>query len=154
MFGTVIRLWAWYAGEQDSITPESGIAMNDSLINKPLGASEIAQLVNLFTNDLLSKQTVLDELQRGGVLDPDLVIEDEIERIDEDKEEEHELQHEEAGQKLGEDLDRAKKFQDQAPTQPGQGGEGEPASGQSSATKNAQAGQEKSNQAKASAQAK
>jgi hypothetical protein len=154
MFGVVIRLWAWYAGEQDSITPESGIAMNDSLINKPLGASEIAQLVNLFTNDLLSKQTVLDELQRGGVLDPDLVIEDEIERIDEDKEEEHDLQHEEAGQKLGEDLDRAKKFQDQAPTQPGQGGEGEPASGQSSANKAPAAKQEKANQAKASAQAK
>lgn len=151
MFGTVIRLWAWYAGEQSSITSESGIAMNDSLINKPLGASEIAQLVNLFTNDLLSKQTVLDELQRGGVLDPDLVITDEIDRIDEDKEEEHELQHEEAGQKLGEDLDRAKKFQEQAPTQPGQG---DPSSGQSSATKSPAATEEKANQAKASAQAK
>lgn len=152
MFGTVIRLWAWYAGEQASITAESGIAMNDSLINKPLGASEIAQLVNLFTNDLLSKQTVLDELQRGGVLDPDLVISDEIERIDEDKEEEHELQHEEAGQKLGEDLDRAKKFQEQAPNQSGQSGDNQPASGQSSANK--AAGQEKENQAKAAAQAK
>ena len=152
MFSTVIRLWAWYAGEQASITAESGIAMNDSLINKPLGASEIAQLVNLFTNDLLSKQTVLDELQRGGVLDPDLVIQDEIERIDEDKEEEHELQAEEAEQKLGEDLHRAKEFQDQAPTQPGQSGENQPATGQSSANK--AAGQEKANQAKAAAQAK
>ena len=121
MFGTVMRLWAWYAGEQSQITPESGLAMNDSLINKPMGASEMAQLVNLYTNDLLSKQTVLDELQRGGVLDPDLVIKEEIQRIDEDKEAEHELQHEEAAQKLGEDLNRAKQFQAQAPTQPGQG---------------------------------
>ena len=121
MFGTVMRLWAWYAGEQSQITPESGLAMNDSLINKPMGASEMAQLVNLYTNDLLSKQTVLDELQRGGVLDPDLVIKEEIQRIDEDKEAEHELQHEEAAQKLGEDLNRAKQFQAQAPAQPGQG---------------------------------
>ena len=95
--------------------------MNDSLINKPMGASEMAQLVNLYTNDLLSKRTVLDELQRGGVLDPDLVIEDEMERIDEDKEAEHELAHDEAEQKLGEDLKRAEEFQKRAPEQPGQG---------------------------------
>lgn len=134
MFGAVMRLWAWYAGETEQITAESGIAMNDSLINKPMGASEIAQIVNLFTNDLLSKQTVLDELQRGGVLDPDLVIEEEIQRIDEDKEAEHDLQHEEAEQKLGEDLKRANEFQKQAPTQPGQAGNN-PSSGQSSANK-------------------
>ena len=152
MFGTVMRLWAWYAGEQSSITPESGIAINDSLINKPLGASEIAQLVNLFTNDLLSKETVLDELQRGGVLDPDLVISDEIDRIDEDKEEEHKLQHEEAAQKLDEDLTRAKEFQKQAPTQPGQSGDNQPSSGQSSANK--QASDEKANQGRAAANAK
>jgi len=125
MFGTVLRLWAWYAGEQSQVTKESGIAINDSLINKPLGASEMAQLVNLYTNDLLSKRTVLDELQRGGVLDPDLNIEKEMERIEEDKEAEHELQHQEAEQKLGEDLKRAKEFQAQAPAQPGQGTEKE-----------------------------
>ena len=87
MFGTLMRLWAWYAGEQSSITPESGLAINDSLISKPIEASEMAQLINLYNNGLLSKQTVLEELQRGGVLDPDLVIETEVERIEEDKEE-------------------------------------------------------------------
>lgn len=86
MFGVLLRLWAWYAGEQSQVTGESGISMNDSLITKPLGASEIAQLVNLFNNDLLSKHTVLEELQRGGALDPDLVLEKEMERIEEDKE--------------------------------------------------------------------
>ncbi len=84
-FGVIMRLWAWYAGEQDQITVESGIAINDSLINKPLGASEMAQLVNLYSQGLLSKQTVLDELQRGGVLDPDLVVEQEISRITEEQ---------------------------------------------------------------------
>lgn len=86
-FGVLMRLWAWYAGEQSQITSESGLAINDSLINKPLGASEMAQLVNLHTQGILSKRTVLDELQRGGVLDPDLVIEQEIERIDSEAQE-------------------------------------------------------------------
>ncbi|MFZ9069012.1 MAG: DUF4055 domain-containing protein, partial [bacterium] len=85
MFGVLMRLWAWYAGEQSDITKESGIAINDSLINKPLGASEMAQLVNLYSQGLLSKITVLQELQRGGVLDPDLLANDEIERIEEDR---------------------------------------------------------------------
>ena len=51
-----MRLWAWYAGEQSSITSESGLAINDSLMSKPLEASEIAQLVNLYTNGLLSRR--------------------------------------------------------------------------------------------------
>lgn len=136
MFSAVMRLWAWYAGEISSITAESGIAINDSLINKPLGASEMAQLVNLYGNDLLSKKTVLDELQRGGILDPDLVVQDEMNRIDEDKEAEHRLQEEEAEQKLGQDLHRAEEFQKTAPTQPGQGsGDNKASSGQSSANK-------------------
>ena len=95
MFNFIMRLWAAYAGEQSSITPESGLAINDSLINKPLGASEMAQLVNLHASGLLSKITVLDELQRGGILDPDLNIDDELERITEDKAEQKEETKEE-----------------------------------------------------------
>ena len=79
-----MRLWAAYSGEFDEVTAESGIAINDSLISRPLGASEIAQLVNLYSQGLLSKRTVLDELQRGGILDPDLKVQDEISRTDED----------------------------------------------------------------------
>jgi hypothetical protein len=120
-FNTLLRLWAWYAGEQSQITKESGLAMNDSLITKPLEASEMAQLVNLYSNNLLSRRTVLDELQRGGVLDPDLAIDTEIERIEEDRQEAMDQQAEEMEQKLGQDLDRAEMFQAVAPTQPGQG---------------------------------
>jgi hypothetical protein len=81
-FGTVMRLWAAYAGELGSIKPESGIVINDSLINRPIDPSGIAQLVNLRNAKILSTETVLSELQRGGVLDPDLKIVDEISRID------------------------------------------------------------------------
>jgi hypothetical protein len=83
-FNMIMKLWAAYNGELDQITPESGLAINDSLINKPLGASDVAQLVNLYTQGLISKKTVLDELQRGGVLDPDLKVVDEIARTEED----------------------------------------------------------------------
>lgn len=132
MFGVLMRLWAWYAAEQSSITAESGLAMNDSLMSKPLEASEMAQLVNLYSNGLMSKKTVLDELQRGGVLDPDLIVEDEMERIEEDRQERMDKQVEEGEVKLEADLHRAEKFQEMAPNQPGQSAENTPATGQSS----------------------
>lgn len=80
-FNTVIKLWAAYAGESKALTPESGIVLNDSLINRPIDPSGIAQLVNLHNAGLLSSETVLSELQRGGILDPDLKINEEISRI-------------------------------------------------------------------------
>lgn len=83
-FGTITKLWAAYAGELVSLTRESGLSINDSLINKPIDPSGIAQLTNLYNAGLLSRRTVLDELQRGGVLDPDLRIDSEIERIDQE----------------------------------------------------------------------
>ena len=40
---------------------------------------------------------VLEELQRGGVLDPDLVVDDEMERIEDDRQEtmDHQLEQQE-----------------------------------------------------------
>ena len=137
-FKTLMKIWAWYAGEMPQITPESGLAMNDSLINKPLGASEMAQLVNLHSQGLLSKRTVLDELQRGGVLDPDLLVEDEVDRIEEERQERMDTAAEEADAKLEQDLDRAEKFQAAAPNQSGQAGDqngNAPSSGKSSQNK-------------------
>ena len=83
-FNLVMKLWAAYNGEIAQINSESGLAMNDSLISKPMDASEIAQMVNLYSQGLVSKRTVLDELQRGGVLDPDLKVDEEIARTEED----------------------------------------------------------------------
>jgi len=132
MFMTLMRLWAWYAGEQSSVTSESGLAINDSLISKPVEASEMAQLVNLYTNGLMSRRTVLEELQRGGVLDPDLVVAEEIERIEDDRADQEEHDIELAEEKLTQDLDRAEQFQAIAPSEPGQSA---PATGQSSEKK-------------------
>ena len=115
-FDTVMKLWAAYSGELASLTPESGISLNDSLINRPLGASEIAQMVNLFSQGLISKRTVLDELQRGGVLDPDLRVDDEIERTDDDRKQEMEKTLEEE-QKMTEA--RGESTQDKEENRPG-----------------------------------
>ena len=87
-FVTVMRLWAVYAGERAALTAESGIQINDSLINRPIDPSGIAQMVNLFNARLLSRQTVLEELQRGGVLDPDLKVPMELERLNQELAEE------------------------------------------------------------------
>ncbi len=84
-FNTVMRLWAAYSGELSSINAESGIVLNDSLINRPLDPSGMAQLVNLFNSEILSHETILGELQRGGVLDPDLRIQEELKRISKEK---------------------------------------------------------------------
>jgi len=84
-FDTVMRLWALFSGEAEQIAPEAGMSLNDSLINKPVDPSGIAQLVNLYNNGLISRQTCLEELRRGGVLDPQLNIKEEEERVNEDK---------------------------------------------------------------------
>ena len=75
----------------------------------------MAQLVNLYSNGLMSKKTVLDELQRGGVLDPDLVVEDEIERIEEDRAEKLDQDVEDAEVKMSLEVERAEKMQEVAP---------------------------------------
>lgn len=117
MFATLVQMWAWYAGEQGSITRESGLAMNDSLVNRPLGASEIAQLVNLFSQGLLSRQTVLDELQRGGVIDPDLVVEEELARIEQDYNDNIKKQQQAAERKLKQDVKRSEEMPSTSPAQ-------------------------------------
>jgi len=82
-FRQLLYFWTQYSGEK--LHPEAGISLSDSLLGKPMEAQDVAQLTNLNTNGLISHQTTLEELQRGGVLDPDLDIEAELERIQEEK---------------------------------------------------------------------
>lgn len=82
-FRQILFFWASYSGEK--LNAEAGISLSDSLIARPMEAVDVAQLVSLNTNQLISHQTTLEELQRGGVLDPDLSIDEELERIAEEK---------------------------------------------------------------------
>lgn len=78
-FRQVVHFWTQYSGEQ--LKAEAGITLSDSLIGRPMEANDVAQLTNLNTNNLISHRTTLEELQRGGVLDPDLNLDEEMERI-------------------------------------------------------------------------
>lgn len=82
-FRQVLHFWTSYTNEK--MSQEAGITMNDSLIARPMEANDVAQLVNMHTNSLISHKTTLEELQRGGILDPDMSIEEELERIEEEK---------------------------------------------------------------------
>lgn len=82
-FRQVIHFWTEYSGEKLNV--QAGITLSDSLIGRPMEAQDVAQLTNLNTNSLISHRTTLEELQRGGVLDPDLDIDQELERIAEEK---------------------------------------------------------------------
>ena len=75
----VMQLWSEYTGE--AISDESGITMNDSLISKPLDSSDVSQLVSMFNNNIVSHRTTLEELQRGGILDPDMDVDQELAQV-------------------------------------------------------------------------
>ena len=83
-FRQLLYFWTQYSGEK--LHAEAGISLSDSLLGKPMEANDVAQLTNLNVNGLISHQTTLEELQRGGVLDPDLNIEEQLERVAEEKE--------------------------------------------------------------------
>ena len=82
-FDMIVRLWATYTSEK--ISGESGIEVSDSLIQRPLEAQEVQALLNLYAENAISHQTLLEELQRGHALSSEIDIEEEIKRIDEEK---------------------------------------------------------------------
>ncbi len=75
----VLALWTAYTSEP--LETQAGLAMNDSMISKPMEAQDVGQITSLNTNGLLSHESTLNELQRGGVLDPDMDIGDELDRV-------------------------------------------------------------------------
>ena len=79
----IVRLWAAYTAEK--VGGESGIEISDSLIQRPLEAPEVQSYLNLFGENAISHQTLLEELQRGHALSQEIDIEEEIARIDEEK---------------------------------------------------------------------
>ena len=82
-FRQLLHFWTQYSGEK--LHAESGISLSESLIGKPMEANDVAQLTNLNTNGLISHKTTHEELQRGGILDPDLNIDEELEWIADEK---------------------------------------------------------------------
>lgn len=83
MFDLVIRLWTAYTSEK--FAKAMGLEVSDNLIQRPLESAEIQSYLNLFADNAISHQTLLEELKRGHVLSQDLDVEEEMERVAEEK---------------------------------------------------------------------
>lgn len=82
-FDLIVKMWAAYTAEKTA--PESGIEISDNLIQRPLEAQEVQAYLGLFGGNAISHQTLLEELQSGHALSQEIDIEEELERIAEEK---------------------------------------------------------------------
>ncbi len=98
-------------------------------------ASCMALLVDLVSGVLVSSKIVPDGLVGGGVLDPYLFVQGEMDLMEVVQQDQLAQQMEDGEVKLAADLERAEQFQAMAPNQPGQSGENTPATGASSKNK-------------------
>ena len=83
MFDLMLRLWAAYTSEK--LDKETGLAISENLVMRPLEAQEVNAYLGLFADNAISHQTLLEELQRGHVLSSDIDLEEELARIEEEK---------------------------------------------------------------------
>jgi hypothetical protein len=83
MFRRVMEVWANYMSEP--LAEDAALEIRDSMVQRPLGPQEVQQLLALHNNGALSLRSLLEELQRGGVLEADRLITDELERIAADR---------------------------------------------------------------------
>ena len=83
MFDLLMRLWAVYSAEK--VSPEAGLQISENLVMRPLEAQEVNAYLALFADNAISHQTLLEELQRGHILSGDLDLEEELARIEEEK---------------------------------------------------------------------
>ena len=79
----IVRLWAAYTNEK--VSGDAGIEISDNLIQRPLEANEVQSYLSLFGENAISHQTLLEELQRGHALSQDIDIEEEMERVAEER---------------------------------------------------------------------
>ena len=83
MFDLLMRLWAVYSAE--NVSTEAGLLISENLVMRPLEAQEVNAYLALFADNAISHQTLLEELQRGHILSGDLDLEEELARIEEEK---------------------------------------------------------------------
>ena len=83
MFDLLMRLWAVYSAEK--VGNEAGLLISENLVMRPLEAQEVNAYLALFADNAISHQTLLEELQRGHILSGDLDLEEELARIEEEK---------------------------------------------------------------------
>lgn len=82
-FDLMVRLWARYTAEK--VKQETGIEISDNLIQRPMESQEVQAMLNLFGENAISHQTLLEELQRGHVLSQEIDLEEELARVEEER---------------------------------------------------------------------
>ena len=72
-------IWCMFTGEQ--LSPEAGINMATSIYDRPLNPQERVQLIAEVDANLISRETAIEMLQRGGVNDITQSVDEELARI-------------------------------------------------------------------------
>lgn len=77
---SLMAIWVMFTGEQ--LEPGAGLQMADSIYEQPLEAPDIAQLQQLAGGvELISQRSAIEELQRAGRLKVTTSVEEELERL-------------------------------------------------------------------------
>lgn len=83
LFSALLEIWSEYANEE--LDEEAGLEVSDNLIQRPLDPGETQAIIALFSQNVISHQTTLEELQRGHALSDQIDIEEELARVEEEK---------------------------------------------------------------------
>jgi hypothetical protein len=77
---SLLSIWCLYTGEELAVT--AGLTMSENVYDKPLDAQTAVQLMNLAGGvELISQESAVEELQRGGFNRATNSVEDEMARI-------------------------------------------------------------------------
>lgn len=76
----LMAIWCLFTGEQ--LDPEAGLSMSSSIYERPMEAADVDQLQKLAGGvELLSQRSAIEELQRAGRLKVTTSVEEELERL-------------------------------------------------------------------------
>ena len=81
---SLMAIWVLFTGE--TLEDGAGLQMNASLYERPLEPADIAQLQQLAGGaELISQRSAIEELQRAGVVKATSSVDDELERIQQER---------------------------------------------------------------------
>jgi hypothetical protein len=79
-FQSILEIWCEFTGE--TLSPDAGLTMAASVFERPLEPADVMQIQSLTGGaQLLSQQSGIEELQRGGRIRVTTTAEDELQRI-------------------------------------------------------------------------
>lgn len=81
---SILEIWCEFTDE--TLSPDAGLTMAASVFERPLEPADVAQIQSLTSGaQLLSQQSAIEELQRGGRIKVTTTAEDELQRIQDEQ---------------------------------------------------------------------